>query len=178
MVKGLFIPAEASAHLEIRDYRRLEDYQSAVGGWIEAVDVHPLGVTMLVNENGIAERLPFNGRATFLWWFHSSRAREHAALVGDVAVVGLPDNDGEPTDVPSTTMDLLTSSVPHVVTMRIDGEWCANRTVNRDYWEAIHWAMIKLSREPELEDVNVVRAAHAGQYPLRPIPPLPTHGSN
>lgn len=177
MVKGLWIPADASAKVERRDYRQLEDYQAAVGGWIEAVDIPGFGpVTMYVNENGLAERLPFNGRATFLWWFHSAHVREHAALVGDVALVGYPDHEGDTTDVPDEVLDLLTATTPHVVSMKVDGQWFANRVVNRDYWEAIHWAMIKLSREPQIEDVDVVPADRADRLPLRPIPPLPTLG--
>jgi hypothetical protein len=179
MVKGLFIPAAATAPVERWDYHQLEDYQAAVGGWIEAVDIPGFGpITMYVNENGIAERLEPNLRATFLWWFHSSRAWEHAALVGDVALVGYPDHAGNTTDVPDDVLELLTVTTPHVVSMKIEGAWYANRVVNRDYWEAIHWAMIKLSREPEIEDVDVVPADKADRLPLRPIPPLPTLGGN
>lgn len=177
MVKGLFIPAAAAAPVERREYRELEDYQVAVGGWIEAVDISGFGpVTIYVNGNGIAERLKPNLRATFLWWFHTSRAREHAVLLGDVAVVGYPSHSGDNTDVPGEVLELLAESSPHVVSMKLGGEWFRNRVVNRDYWQAIHWAMIKLSREPEIEDVDVVPADKADRLPLRPVPPLPTIG--
>jgi len=177
MVRGLFIPAAASAPVERREYNRLEDYQAAVGGWIEAVDIASFGpITMYVNENGIAERLEPNLRATFLWWFHVPHVRDHSALFGDVALVGYPDHEGDTTDVPEDVLELLTATTPHVVSMKIEGAWYANRVVNRDYWEAIHWAMIKLSREPELEDVDVVSADKADRLPLRPIPPLPLPG--
>jgi len=179
MVKGLFIPAAATVPVERREYRRLEDYQAAVGGWIEAVDIPGFGpITMYVNENGIAERLGLNLRATFLWWFHVPHARDHSALFGDVALVGYPDHEGDTTDMPEDVLELLTELAPHVVSMKIGGDWFANRVVNRDYWEAIHWAMIKLSREPEIEDVDVVPADKASRLPLRPIPPLPTSGGN
>lgn len=180
MVKGLFIPADGSKPVERREYHQLEDYQRAVGGWIEAVDMPDFGpVTMYVNENGIAERLGPNMRATFLWWFHVPNAREHSALFGDVAMVGYPDQDGDTTDVPDDVLDLLTDTTPYVVSMLLeDGIWYRGRNVNRDYWEAVLWAMIKLSREPEIKDVDVVPADKANRLPLRPIPPLPTVGSN
>lgn len=180
MVKGLIIPAEGSAPIEERNLERLEEYQAAVGGWIEAVDIPSFGpITMYVNENGIAERLKPNLRATFLWWFHAPHVREHSALFGDVALVGYPDQDGATTDVPEEVLNLLTASTPHIVSMLLeDGSWYRARNVNRDYWEAVLWAMIKLSREPEIREVDVVTADEAYRLPLRPIPPLPTVGTN
>ncbi len=64
MVKGLFIAADGKQPIEQREYKSLEGYQRAVGGWIEAVNIHELLVTLYVNENGIAERLEPNLRAT------------------------------------------------------------------------------------------------------------------
>lgn len=178
MVKGLFVPAAAAAPVERREYLELGDYQAAVGGWIEAVDIPGFGpITMFVNENGIAERLELNLRATFLWWFHAPHIRDHSALFGDVAVVGYPDDEGDTTDVPGEVLELLAVPTPHVVTVQLDdGIWYRGHDVNRDYWEAVHWAMIKLSREADLKDVGVIAADKADQFPLRPIPPLPTIG--
>lgn len=178
MVKGLFIPADGSKPVERREYYQLEDYQAAVGGWIEAVDIPSFGpITMYVNENGIAERLEPNLRATFLWWFHVPHVRDRSALLGDVAVVGYPDHEGDTTNVPDDVLDLLTETTPHVVSVQLkDGIWYRGRNVNRDYWEAIHWAMIKLAREPEIKDVGVLSAEQADRLPLRPITPIPVPG--
>ncbi|MCB8045015.1 DUF3846 domain-containing protein [Microbacterium oxydans] len=52
MVQGIVIPADAESPLWRRDFARLEDYQAAVGGWIEAVDLLDFGVTIYVNEEG------------------------------------------------------------------------------------------------------------------------------
>ncbi|QNO38656.1 DUF3846 domain-containing protein [Protaetiibacter sp. SSC-01] len=178
MVRGLFVPADGNKKVEERDYRTLEDYRAAVGGWIEAADVPSFGpVTMYVNENGIAEGLEPNLRATFLWWYHVPQIRDRSALVGDVALVGYPDADGNTTDVASDVLELLTTFVPHVVTVKLAGVRHRTRVTNRDYWEAVHWAMIKLSREPEIEDVDVVPAEKAERLPFTPIPPLPTLGN-
>jgi len=174
MVKGLFVPADEAEPVRELELEKLDDYLQAVGGWIEAVDVPALGITMYVNENGLSEKLPFNGRATYLWWFHVPAVRAHAGPVGNAVLVGLPDEEGDSTDVPATTHELLTSSERYVVLMKIDGSWFRHRNVNRDYWEAILWAMIKLTREPEIEDVNVVTESEADNYPDRPIPPIGT----
>ena len=68
MVRGIVIRAAGEEPLEERHFFGLEDYQSAVGGWIEAVDIPSIGVTVHVNEEGLLQQLPFNRRATFLWW--------------------------------------------------------------------------------------------------------------
>lgn len=67
MVRGIVIPADAEKPLEQRDFAQLEDYQAAVDGWIEAVDIHGLGVTVYVNEEGLLRHLPPNSRASCLW---------------------------------------------------------------------------------------------------------------
>lgn len=80
--------------------RRGGDYQSAVGGWIEAVYIPSIGVSVYVNEEGLLQQRPFNARPTFLWWVHVPEVRQRATLVCDAVVVGLPDRTGDPTDVP------------------------------------------------------------------------------
>lgn len=45
MVQGIIIPADNTAPLRTATLDSLDDYQRAVGGWIEAVDIPDLGVT-------------------------------------------------------------------------------------------------------------------------------------
>lgn len=72
MVHGILIPASDARPLELQSFDRLEDYQFAVNGWIEVVDIPDVGATLFVNEEGLLRQLPYNRRATFLWWFHST----------------------------------------------------------------------------------------------------------
>ena len=44
MVQGIIIPADNTAPLRTDALDSLEDFQRAVGGWIEAVDIPDLGV--------------------------------------------------------------------------------------------------------------------------------------
>lgn len=46
MVKGIYVPIDESEPLEQREFATLDDYQVAVDGWIEAVDVPSLGITV------------------------------------------------------------------------------------------------------------------------------------
>ncbi len=91
MVKGIYVPADGDEPLEVREFNGLEDYQRAVEGWIEPVDVLDLGITIYVIEEGLLRHLPFNSRATFLWWYHGPAARQSAMLVGNAVIVGMPD---------------------------------------------------------------------------------------
>lgn len=110
MVQGIVIPADAESPLELRNFAQLEDYQAAVGGWIEAVDLLDFGVTIYVNEEGLLRHLPFNSRASFLWWYHVPEARQKAMLVGDAVLIGLPDRNGNSPDLPDAVREILLSS--------------------------------------------------------------------
>ncbi|WP_341210582.1 DUF3846 domain-containing protein [uncultured Microbacterium sp.] len=83
MLNGIYVPVDESELLEQREFATLDGYQAAVGGWIETVDVPGLGITIYANEEGLLRRLPFNSRASFLWWYHVSGAQ--AMLVGNAA---------------------------------------------------------------------------------------------
>ena len=108
MVKGLWLPSGADSPIEEHDFTALANYQTAVGGWIEAVDIPALSITLFVNEEGLLRHLPLNSRATFLWWFHVPTVRQSAMLVGDAVVVGLPNPEGDSTDAPNGAVALLT----------------------------------------------------------------------
>ena len=66
MVKGIYVPIDESEPLELREFATFDDCQAAVDGWIEAVDVPNLGITIYVNEEGVLRHLPFNPRASIL----------------------------------------------------------------------------------------------------------------
>lgn len=74
----------------------LEDMQRVVGGWIEPVDTKDY--TIMVNENGLLDRLPLNPGASGI----SGRY-----LVGDVAIVGQPDAYGNTKKLRKDTVDRI-----------------------------------------------------------------------
>ncbi|MDQ4213731.1 DUF3846 domain-containing protein [Microbacterium sp. ASV81] len=158
MARGLIIPADVEQPLEEREFAQLEYYQAAVGGWIESVDLPTLGVTLYVNEEGLIRHLPFNSRASFLWWYHVPEARQKAMLVGDAVLVGMPDRNGDSTDLPTRARKLLLT--PHRYRLEVrtfgDPNWYRDQATYPDYWEAIVWAMVLLERIPTMEEVRVV----------------------
>lgn len=157
MVQGIIIPADNTAPLRAATLESLADYQQAVGGWIEAVDIPDLGVTMYVNEEGLIRDMPFNRRATFLWRFHVPRAYE-ARLVGDVAVVGLTDDEGESTELPSELRQRLLQPGVYRVRSRehAEGRWHEEPVDRDDYLETVVWATLLREMSPTLE----VRITH------------------
>ncbi len=94
MVQGIIIPASNAKDMRTIELWEVEDYQKVVGGWMGALDISDFGCTMYLNEEGIIRGLPYNRRATYLWWYHVPHAPGQARLAGDAAVVGLPGADG------------------------------------------------------------------------------------
>lgn len=147
-------------------------------GWIEAVDVPSLGVTIYVNEEGLLRRLPFNPRASFLWWYHVPGAHQ-TMLVGDVVIVGPRDDNGDGNDVPEEVVDLLTVTREYAVAVQIGGvsapsesdgrlssillplthgdpSWCLSLTRHEDYFSAAAWAVVFRVRWADAVNVKVV----------------------
>ncbi|MDQ1206229.1 DUF3846 domain-containing protein [Microbacterium sp. SORGH_AS_0862] len=144
MVRGVLIPAADGRDLTAYEAVELEDYQRAVGGWIEAVDLPAFGSTLFVNEEGLLRGSPFNRRATFLWWFHVPRARNQARLVGDALLVGLPDKAGEMTDLPDDALRSLLSDELWDLELR-DGPtevWSRDPSGEQSYIEAVVWSVL------------------------------------
>lgn len=152
MVQGIIIPADNTAPLRTDPLDSVEDFRRAVGGWFEAVDIPDLGVTMYVNEEGLIRDLPFNRRATFLWRFHVPQARD-ARLVGDVAVVGLTDDEGENTELPKDLRQrLLEPSVYRVRTRELGSSRWNEEPIDRDdYVETVIWATLLQEMSSYLE---------------------------
>ncbi|MDF1478794.1 DUF3846 domain-containing protein [Leifsonia sp. H3M29-4] len=158
MVTGIVIPADANEPVREIDTAVPDAIATAVGGLMEAVDLHGLRVTVYVNESGLLQHLPFNSRASFLWWYHVPSARQRAMLVGDAVIVGLPDDNGADTEVSTTARELLLSPRRFRVEVRTadDPTWHRNRATYPNYWEAIVWAMVLLERMAEVVDTRVV----------------------
>lgn len=161
MPKGIIIPADQAQPLTTREVNKLEDYQAAVGGLIEAVDLPDIGSTVFVNEEGLIQKLEFNPRATFLWWYWVPAARQKAMLVGDALVVGQPDADGNTTDIPAEFATSLLNPHGHRIEVQTlgDPKWYGNDAVFPDYFEAAVWGMTLLERWTLAHSLRVVPLA-------------------
>lgn len=78
----------------------LEDVQAAVGGYIEVAPTSIPGVIAYVNEEGKLQQLPINAAATAMLKYP-----DYDFVVGDMLLVGAPDENGDDTDVPDSALD-------------------------------------------------------------------------
>lgn len=93
----LLIPVE-SEPMVVDIEVTVKSLQDAVGGYFQPVGVGRADAVAYVNEEGLVHDLPFNPLASWL----CSRA-----LVGDVAVVGPVDRNGNDTPVPDEVVRLV-----------------------------------------------------------------------
>ena len=78
-------------HLDLKASDELEALQSAVGGWIEAVDLSE-ELTMWVNEEGKIKGLDLNSIATALFDKHFENSFD--VIVGDIVLTGGTNSKG------------------------------------------------------------------------------------
>ncbi|GAB3260402.1 DUF3846 domain-containing protein [Kineosporia babensis] len=114
----IVIPARISEPLqEVHlDTKNLDAYENLVDGMIEAIDLYHPEASFYINEEGKLRRMPFNERATALWWAHNSAARDQDWIVGPAVLHGPVGQDGESTSVPEELAALLL----HTRTFRIE----------------------------------------------------------
>ncbi|ORT46584.1 DUF3846 domain-containing protein [Frankia sp. KB5] len=108
MIRVLVVPAdyrEPHRQLEMNP-TDLRGFQALVGGFIERLELAG-GASLYVNEDGIAQVLRFNERATALAAFHSRPFTPKQAIVGDAYLTGPADQHGLDTDVPEQIVHLL-----------------------------------------------------------------------
>jgi hypothetical protein len=158
MPKGIYIPVEPDSPLEVREFASLEDYQEAVGGLISPVDLQDIGATIYVNDAGLIYELPFNVRATFMWWLHVPAAKNQAILVGDAVIIGFPDADGDTTDIPEDLERVLLHKGKFRLEVRVVGDdaWYASAATFDSYHETCIYGLLVLERWLTADEVRIV----------------------
>lgn len=115
-MKAVIIPADSNLPARIVEAKmNLDYYQGVVGGLIEGVSIErvltdtgmkSVEATVYVNEEGKLIGLPVNPRATDLCavtiggWIRD-------VIMGDVIVVGPPDDEGETLPVPENVIEII-----------------------------------------------------------------------
>jgi len=159
---GIYIPADEAAPLEFRLFGQLTDYQEAVGGWIEPIDIETPPATIYVNEEGKLQDLPQNRRATLLLWVNHRATHGREVLVGNVVLIGLPDDEeGETQDVPDELVTLILKSDLYkyeVETHEEAGKWYGNQARFDNYFEACNAALGLYERWTLAANVRVLAA--------------------
>lgn len=156
---GIYIPADEAAPLEFRLFGQYMDYQEAVGGSFQPVELKTFGADIYVNEEGKVNELPLNRRATLMLWVIERAWRNEDTLVGDAVIIGSPDDEGDTQDVPGELVTLLMNTEIYkyeVETIEREGKWYGNQRTFDNYFEACNSALGLLDRWALASDVRVV----------------------
>ena len=159
MVTGVIIPADIDSAPYAQQFQGLRDYQTAVDGLIEAIDLDDPPMSLFANEEAKLIGLPINKRATALWWLHVPAVYGFDVIAGDVVLVGPPDTHGDTQSAPDAFAQLFLQPGRFRVEVQTLGEpdtWSANERQFDDYLAA---AMYAIDLRHRWSEVTVVRVA-------------------
>lgn len=117
MLEVVVIPWDIDEPIEVRNIKgELHEYQEIVGGYITATDIPKLNASIYSNDEGLLIGLDVNMRANALLWANAPEHVDWTLLVGNVVVVGMPDKNGNTTQVPKPVINVLdrVEGVKHV----------------------------------------------------------------
>lgn len=105
-MRAAIIPADSTSPVRIEDIKPgYKELQSLVGGSVQVVGIRKLGAWMYLDEDGkMKPGTEFNPRATKL---SVGCIHPHDFIVGDVVLMGPPNNQGEDTDLPDDAVAAL-----------------------------------------------------------------------
>lgn len=161
MVHAIQIPVDEDRPLYKVLVEDLSGMQAAVGGYIEVVDLGPLTASLIVNEEGKLEKRPINRRATLLFWLLFPSVRHRDVIVGDVLIVGHPDNQGNTMDAPDNVVELFFGTKSYKAEFQtFDDPEKFNGNMRRfgDYFEAANYGLGKAESWTAVQRVRVVPA--------------------
>ena len=95
MVRSIVIPHDPARSPRLKHLATASEFQAAVDGWLEPIEMPALGVTVYVNEAARREHHPINCRAMALWWLYSAEPMEYPVFLGDVVLTGTGDDEDE-----------------------------------------------------------------------------------
>ena len=158
MVIGIVIPHETRLSLQKVEYQNLTDYQTAVGGYIEAVKLDGPRLVIVADEEGKVKHLPVNRRATCLWWLLNPEGLDGDFLVGDVVILGAY-RRGDISAVPENLAELLLSTREYEVRVCMSrqlNEWVAIGQTYTDFFEATRVTLSLMEVWEPPQNVKVV----------------------
>jgi hypothetical protein len=101
---------EPSKSPSIRDINGSKDLNELVGGWLGAAPFPPQ-FSAFINEDGKSLELPVNMLATYLCNTLGLGLFPGDQINGTMVILGPVDNEGNETDLPSETIDLINKEI-------------------------------------------------------------------
>lgn len=108
MSKGAVIYTDGT--YEVKEFKHLDDYKAAVGGYIEHLGMYSTGSGLTgaayVNEEGKNLDLKFNRIATLVAWLGNA-TYDNDRIYGNMIVLGGGDWEGNDTDIHPMWLDIV-----------------------------------------------------------------------
>lgn len=93
VVRSIVIPHDSARSPRLRHLATASEFQDAVDGWLEPIELPAVGVTVYVNEAARREHHPINCRAMALWWLYSADPTQYPIFLGDVVLTGTSEEE-------------------------------------------------------------------------------------
>lgn len=145
MVRSIVIPHDQTRSPRLRHLADLSDFQAAVDGYLEPLEVPSLDVTIYMCEAARRDRRPPNTRATALWWYYSAQPTQCPLILGDIILTGNGEGlAAEGSDIPEPVVQQLLGPCRYVVQGTPHGNDCWYNTYARfdNLFDAAIWCML------------------------------------
>lgn len=141
MVTCIVIPHDPASPPLLRELTNVGEFQEAVGGWLELIELPSLGVTAYVNEAARREFAPVNCRAMAFWWLHTDDPSQNAIVLGDVVLMSTGEHNG---NVPDEVIHQIFDRQEFVIQARLHDEKVWLNTLARfdNVFDAGTWLML------------------------------------
>lgn len=155
---GILIPADNSRPLVLQGFTSLEDYQQAVGGWIEGIPADEDDTSFFINTVAKLISLEVNRHATIHWLLQLHPTVTNGVLCGDVILVGPADERGDTLDVPESLQHLLFVATAFTVAVELQGATPGQfePQVFGDYFDAGAWGLVLSQRRADVKRIRVI----------------------
>ena len=146
MVRSIVIPHDPARSPRLRQLATAGEFQAAVDGWLEPIEMPALGVTVYVNEAARREHHPINCRAMALWWLYSADPLQYPIFLGDVVLTSTDD-----TEEATALLDRIVGDVFEAREFVLQvkpygrGPWRDSFARFTDVFEAATWCMLLVS---------------------------------
>jgi hypothetical protein len=145
MVRSIVIPHDPARSPRLRHLATASEFQAAVDGWLEPIEMPALGVTVYVNEAARREHHPINCRAMALWWLYSAEPTQYPIFLGDVVLTGAGDDEddallGQIVRDVFEEREFVVQVMPHG-----RGPWQDSFARFTDVFDAATWCMLLVS---------------------------------
>ncbi len=143
MVKSIVIPHDPARSPRLRHLATASEFQAAVDGWLEPIEMPALGVTVYVNEAARRDHHPINCRAMALWWLYTADPMEYPIFLGDVVLTGIGDSE-ESGGVSDVIMRDIFEAREFIVQVQLHGVGPWRDTFARftNVFDAATWCMV------------------------------------